>query len=70
MMKSVKPLVYERMADDDLMATANDEGEVEDCSWKVFFGANGSGFTCDNSTVIAKGLLELPTIRQIWMNHT
>ena len=54
----------------DLMAEANDEGEVEDCSWKVFFGANGSGFTCNNSTMIEKGLLELPTIRQIWMNHT
>lgn len=54
----------------DLMAEANEEGEVEDCSWKVFFGANGSGFTCNNSTMIEKGLLELPTIRQIWMNHT
>ena len=54
----------------DLLAEANDEGEVEDCSWKVFFGANGSGFTCNNSTMIEKGLLELPTIRQIWMNHT
>ncbi|MBO6067673.1 MAG: sirohydrochlorin cobaltochelatase [Bacteroidales bacterium] len=54
----------------DLLAEANDEGEVEDCSWKVFFGAKGSGFTCDNSTMIEKGLLELPTIRQVWMNHT
>ena len=54
----------------DLLAEANDEGEVEDCSWKVFFGAKGSGFTCDNSTMIEKGLLELPSIRQIWMNHT
>ncbi|MBR3064278.1 MAG: sirohydrochlorin cobaltochelatase [Bacteroidales bacterium] len=54
----------------DLMATANEEGEVEDCSWKMFFGANGSGFTCDNSTMIEKGLLELPSIRQVWMNHT
>ena len=54
----------------DLMAEANDEGEVEDCSWKVFFGADGSGFSCDNSTIIDKGLLELPTVRQIWMNHT
>ncbi len=54
----------------DLLAEANDEGEVEDCSWKVFFGANGSGFTCNNSTMIEKGLLELPSIRQIWMNHT
>ncbi|MBQ1636978.1 MAG: sirohydrochlorin cobaltochelatase [Bacteroidales bacterium] len=54
----------------DLLAEANDEGEVEDCSWKVFFGANGSGLTCNNSTMIEKGLLELPSIRQIWMNHT
>ena len=54
----------------DLMAEANEEGEVEDCSWKVFFGANGSGFTCNNSTMIEKGLLELPTVRQIWMDHT
>ncbi len=54
----------------DLLAEANDEGEVEDCSWKVFFGANGSGFTCNNSTMIEKGMLELPTIRQVWMNHT
>ena len=55
---------------DELLDEANDEGEVEDCSWKVFFGAKGSGFTCDNSTMIEKGLLELPTIRQIWMDHT
>ena len=55
---------------DDLLAEANDEGEVEDCSWKIFFGAPGSGFNCNNSTMIEKGLLELPSIRQIWMNHT
>ena len=54
----------------DLLAEANDEGEVEDCSWKVFFDAKGSGLTCNNSTMIEKGLLELPTVRQIWMNHT
>ncbi|MBO4571765.1 MAG: sirohydrochlorin cobaltochelatase [Bacteroidales bacterium] len=54
----------------DLLAEANDEGEVEDCSWKVFFGAKGSGFVCDNSTMIEKGLLELTSIRQIWINHT
>jgi cobalamin biosynthesis Co2+ chelatase CbiK len=36
----------------------------------VFFGANGSGFTCNNATMIEKGLLELPSIRQVWMNHT
>ena len=46
------------------------EGEVEDTSWKMYFGAEGSGFTCNDETVIPLGLLELPTIRQIWMNHT
>ena len=46
----------------------NGEGEVEDTSWKMFF--SHMGYTCDNSTMIEKGLLELPTIRQIWMNHT
>ena len=55
---------------DDLQALANEEGEVEDCSWKNYFGAPGSGFTCDDSTVIPLGLLELPNIRQIWINHT
>ena len=47
---------------------ANDEGEVEDTSWKMFFSHNG--YTCDNTTMIEKGLLELPTIRAIWINHT
>lgn len=53
-----------------LQALANEEGEVEDCSWKNYFGAEGSGFSCDDDTIIPLGLLELPTIRQIWMNHT
>ena len=48
--------------------TPNEEGEVEDTSWKMYF--HHLGYTCDNSTMIEKGLLELPTIRQIWMNHT
>ncbi len=47
---------------------ANDEGEVEDTSWKMYF--HHMGYTCDNTTMIEKGLLELPTIRQVWMNHT
>ena len=47
---------------------ANEEGEVEDTSWKMFF--SHMGYTCDNSTMIEKGLLELPTIRAIWMGHT
>ena len=47
---------------------ANEEGEVEDTSWKMYF--SHMGYTCNNSTMIEKGLLELPSIRQIWMNHT
>ena len=48
--------------------TPNDEGEVEDTSWKMYF--YHMGYECNNSTMIEKGLLELPTIRQVWMNHT
>ena len=48
--------------------TPNDEGEVEDTSWKKYF--QHLGYTCDNGTMIEKGLLELPSIRNIWMNHT
>ena len=46
----------------------NEEGEVEDTSWKVYF--NLAGYDCSDATMIEKGLLELPTVRQIWMNHT
>ena len=48
--------------------TPNKEGEVEDTSWKMFF--SHLGYTCDNSTMIEKGLLELPSILNVWMNHT
>ena len=48
--------------------TPNEEGEVEDTSWKMYF--SHLGYTCNNSTMIEKGLLELPSIRNIWMNHT
>ena len=48
--------------------TPNDEGEVEDTSWKMY--SQHLGYTCNNSTMIEKGLLELPSIRNIWMNHT
>mgnify|MGYP002857003494 CR=1 FL=1 len=48
--------------------TPNEEGEVEDTSWKMYF--QHLGYTCDNSTMIEKGLLELPSIRQVWMGHT
>lgn len=46
----------------------NEEGEVEDTSWKMYF--YHMGYTCNDDTMIEKGLLELPTIRQVWMNHT
>ena len=46
----------------------NDDGEVEDTSWKKFF--SHLGYTSNDDTQIVKGLLELPTLRQIWMNHT
>ena len=54
--------------DDNENGEPNEEGEVEDTSWKCYFAANG--FTCNDDTQIVKGLLELPTVRQIWMNHT
>lgn len=47
---------------------ANEEGEVEDTSWKMFF--QHMGYECNDETMIEKGLLELPTVRQVWMNHT
>ena len=54
--------------DDNENGAPNEEGEVEDTSWKCYFAANG--FTCNNDTQIVKGLLELPTVRQVWMKHT
>ncbi|MBQ9499472.1 MAG: sirohydrochlorin cobaltochelatase [Bacteroidaceae bacterium] len=47
---------------------ANEEGEVEDTSWKVYFSL--AGYTCNDETMIEKGLLELPTVRAVWMQHT
>ena len=48
--------------------TPNDEGEVEDTSWKMYF--THLGYECNDNTMIEKGLLELPTVRQVWMDHT
>ena len=53
---------------DEIIYEYNEEGEVEDTSWKMFF--KNMGYDCDNSTMIEKGLLELNSVRQIWMNHT
>ena len=46
----------------------NEEGEIEDLSWKCFFTQNG--YTCNESTIVMKGLLEVESIRNIWINHT
>ena len=48
--------------------TPNEEGEVEDTSWKMYF--QHLGYECNDDTMLEKGLLELPTVRQVWMNHT
>lgn len=47
---------------------ANEEGEVEDTSWKMYFGK--LGYTCNDETQLMSGLLELENVRQLWMNHT
>ena len=46
----------------------NDEGEIEDLSWKCYFAQNG--YTCGEDEMIVKGLLELESIRNIWIDHT
>lgn len=46
----------------------NEEGEVEDTSWKMYF--QHLGFECNDDTMLPFGLLELPTVRQVWMDHT
>ncbi len=54
--------------DDNENGKPNAEGEVEDTSWKCYFSAQG--YTCNDETQIVKGLLELPGVREIWINHT
>jgi sirohydrochlorin cobaltochelatase len=54
--------------EDGVGFTPNDEGEVEDTSWKMYF--RHLGYDCPEENVIHKGLLELPTIREVWMEHT
>ena len=53
---------------DGTQFTPNEEGEVEDTSWKKYF--QHLGYECNDDTMIPLGLLELPTVRQVWMNHT
>ena len=58
------------MAGDDAEWKLNGDGEYEDTSWKVFFAdQRGGGYLCNNETMIVKGLLSYPTIRQLWINH-
>lgn len=46
----------------------NDEGEIEDLSWKIFF--QKLGYTCPDSNCTMKGLLEIEGVRNVWINHT
>lgn len=46
----------------------NEEGEVEDTSWKMFFRRMGYKVPDDNCTL--KGLLEFPGVRNIWIKHS
>ncbi len=53
--------------------TVNDEGEVEDTSWKCYFG--NMGYTIDEQAYtddkgIVKGLLEYKNIRDLYQQHT
>lgn len=54
--------------DDNANGEPNEEGEVEDTSWKNYFSHNG--YTSNDDTQLIYGLLEIPAVRQLWMNHT
>lgn len=62
------------MAGDDAEWILNTEnGEYEDTSWKIFFGKEdpkGAGYDCNDETMIVKGLLSFPKVRDLWINHT
>ena len=62
------------MAGDDDAWKLNDEnGEYEETSWKVFFSDTEhveNGYDCTDETMIVKGLLYDPAVRQLWINHT
>lgn len=52
----------------DSDAPASLEENDEEVSWKAFFAT--AGYTCDDNTMIVKGLLELTNVRALWMQHT
>jgi sirohydrochlorin cobaltochelatase len=60
------------MAGDDAGWIKNEEtGEYEETSWKVYFAdTRGGSYTCNDETMVVKGLLSYPAIRQLWINHT
>ncbi len=59
------------MAGDDDKWELNDDGEYEETSWKVYFSDPlGGSYDCSGETMIVKGLLSYPAIRQLWINHT
>ncbi len=60
---------YIDMAGDDAEFNLNGEnGEMENTSWKKFFAA--SNYTCNNETMVLKGLLDFENIRDLWIKHT
>ena len=57
--------------DDDGWIENEETGEYEETSWKIYFAdTRGGGYTCIDETMIVKGLLYYPAIRQLWINHT
>lgn len=60
------------MAGDDAAWELNDDnGEYEETSWKVFFSdERGGGYDCSDETMVVKGLLSYPAIRELWLKHT
>lgn len=57
------------MAGDDAEFTYNDElDEYEDTSWKTYF--TSKGYTYNDDVEDIKGLLEIPGVLNIWIQHT
>jgi sirohydrochlorin cobaltochelatase len=55
------------MAGDSDAPASLDEND-EEVSWKVYFST--AGYTCNDDTQLITGLLELETVRGLWMQHT
>lgn len=55
--------------DEETGYVMNDEGEIEDTSWKCYFSR--CGYTCNDKILdgCVIGLLEKPEVRQLWLNH-